>query len=505
MQRKAIPLLIALMIIALSGIIAIQYTWIKKSVTEKQALIDQKVLQAVSSVDEQLSNAGTIAFFNSFTTNDSMSLIISDSLITDTLGSTWSLHTLAEPIPTRDMRVQVVTSHHQLDSINAETHHVLHKTDSMMIGLQHIENELMMIDEVRGVFDQLRFESFMTGGDIRLDSSRIDKHLKSALASLELDTLVQWSLFDKTNGKYLMDISAETEFRYKMPLFKEDIIHPGKYEIHLNLLSNTNHLWQDIRSMIILSVLFVLIILSVFIFAVKLILKHKKISQIKSDFINNMTHEFKTPLASISLAADSIVHPNIITDQKRIADYIEIIHQEKSKLNQHVERILEVASLEKDAIEIPIEKVDLCDVIKDCCDDLKLLIQQHDVSLSMILPDVLNIKGNRFHLTQALVNIIENGIKYSTDKPNLKIELVQFEKTAELKITDRGIGMTPDQIKRVFDSFYRVQTGNLHNTKGFGLGLTYAKFVVEKLNGTIGIESKPQEGTTVTIKLPLYG
>jgi two-component system phosphate regulon sensor histidine kinase PhoR len=362
-----------------------------------------------------------------------------------------------------------------------------------------MEDELMRLEEVRTVFDNIRFETNPISGDFRLDSTRIHELLQKEFRSFKLDSAINWGVYDAAKNQFSIQPKEKVAFNYEVPLFKNDVIQPGRYILKLELVNNASMIWVDIRLMVFLSVIFILIILSVFVIALRLIIKHKKISQIKSDFINNMTHEFKTPLASISLAADSIIHPNVASDQSRIKEYVSIIQQEKTKLNQNVERILEVASLEKDAITFPEELINLTELIQQTVQNLQLVLQNKGGSISVLLTDSPQIRGSAFHLSQALSNILENSIKYSSKKPEIKISLTQQETRTEIKITDHGIGMTSDQLAKVFDSFYRAEAGNIHNTKGFGLGLTYSKFVIEKMGGKIEINSSLNKGTSVLV------
>jgi len=510
MRNKTIPILITVMIVALCGILFIQYLWIRKSITEKQALVDNKVVQAITNMDVQLSDFSTMALFTSV---DSFNFNLSDTVLRlESIDSPFFESPYPVPVPVnmqsaQNMQIKIISRHDETDSNTiSQTEIIRHQqiqADCMRVELEKIEDELYQLDEVRSVFDRIRFEVGPQMADLRLDSNRMASILKTELASFELDTLVNWGVYDKMDQDFVIEPNPETDFRYEIPLFKNDLVHPGRFILKLDLPNNTKLVWIDIRLMIFMSVLFMLIILTVFLYAVRLVIKHKKISQIKSDFINNMTHEFKTPLASISLAADSIVHPTILNDPTRIAAYVQIIHQEKSKLNQNVERILEVASLEKDAIILPAEKIDLSALIRESVKNLQLLIQHKNGTVSLNLVDNLFISGSSFHLTQALSNIIENGIKYSNEKPELTISLSRKDSTAEIQITDKGIGMNQEQLARVFDSFYRAETGNVHNTKGFGLGLTYARFIIEKMKGSIEIQSTPLQGTVVIIQFPL--
>ena len=183
--------------------------------------------------------------------------------------------------------------------------------------------------------------------------------------------------------------------------------------------------------------------------------------------------------------------------------FIFSIQSEKTKLNNQVERILEVASLNKDALEIPVSTIEIKTVITKALSNLSLLIEKEEAVINTQIEEGILVQGNAYHLENVLVNLIENGIKYSEGKAAISITFSQAENLAQIQVRDQGIGMTNDQQDKAFDNFYRVQSGNLHDTKGFGLGLSYSKLVIEKMNGSIQLSSKPGEGTTATINLKL--
>lgn len=505
MQKKALPFLIALMCLALAGIILIQFLWIRKSVREKQALIDSKVIQSISNTDLRLSDAGTIAFFTQTTSLPGSDTLIQSHKLDTILQDMSPMHLNNLPGAT-NYEVQVITTQQMQEDSALFTHTQIVSNqsvaDSIRIELSQIENELLQLEEVRTVFDRIRFEVDSGSVDLRLDSTRIDQTLKTELRSFELDTAIVWNVYDSQQQEFLFGSTTEASHSYKVPLFKNDVVHPGRYLLEMHFLSNEKLIWRDIQLMVYLSILFTIIILSAFLLSVKLILKHKKISQIKSDFINNMTHEFKTPLASISLAADSIVHPSVSGDPEKIKAYVQMIHEEKSKLNQNVERILEVASLEQSSFEFPLERVELSAILVKSLENLQLHLNQKRGTVETNLEQSVFIQGNAFHLIQAFSNVIENSIKYTEESPQINVLLKTNQTMATVVIRDFGIGMTPPQLERVFDSFYRAETGNIHNTKGFGLGLTYARYIIEKMQGKIGIESTYRKGTTVTIQFP---
>jgi len=356
------------------------------------------------------------------------------------------------------------------------------------------------INKAENIFDKIKLELSASKKDSRLDSLQFSKLLQMEFRINNIQPPIDWAVFDKKNNAYVIQPKRSSNFDYNIPLFTNDIISPGNFELKLNF-NNQKIIWGEIKVMIVLSFLFLIIMASVFGYSIKLALKHKKISQIKSDFINNMTHEFKTPLATISLASDSILHPNTNYNPESIKAYVKTIKNEQHKLNDYVERILEVASLNKNALEITIESIDLKSTIINAINKLNLIIKKKNVTIIFERKHECYILGNRFHLENVIVNLIENAIKYTDSLAKIDLSIEETFNSFILNISDSGIGMSKQQISKAFDVFYRAQTGNIHDTKGFGLGLSYCKLVIEKMGGTIELISEINKGTTVKITL----
>jgi two-component system phosphate regulon sensor histidine kinase PhoR len=232
--------------------------------------------------------------------------------------------------------------------------------------------------------------------------------------------------------------------------------------------------------------------------------KQKKISEIKTDFINNMTHEFKTPIATINLALDSIKNPKIINDQDKVLRYIKMIRDENKRMHGQVENVLRISRLEKNQIEINTEATDLHDVIEDAISHVSLLTLDKKGSITTHLEAIQSESlVNQFHMTNVLVNILENALKYSEDHPKIDVFTESTNKNLLIKIKDKGIGMSKNVQKHIFDKFYREQKGNIHDVKGHGLGLAYVKEIIDIHHGTVFVDSEKDKGSTFTVKLPL--
>lgn len=488
------------MSISLIGIVFIQYKWIDKAISEKQALIDNNVHQAVATVEEQLNDQRALTVIGG-ADMDFSELGMAALMGPLALGVEHheEFHYSTNSDSNVKMEIQVMASS---DSLEWNEHDkVLHNKIERHIITDLDSTTIIEVEEGLGqlesVINKIKLEFHAEGEDKRLDSSNVAELMNQELTAKDLGIMTDWGIFDNQEAKYIIHPAHGLHaLDYDIPLFTGDVIHPGRYDIQFSL-NKSDLIWKEIWLMVVLSLVFLLLITVVFGYSIKLVVKHKKISQIKSDFINNMTHEFKTPLASISLAADSILHPNNELTKENVQKYIGIIQTEKDKLNAQVERILEVAALNKGALEIAVEPISLKEIIEIAIQKFQLQQESGSVLINAKLADIA-VKANAFHLENVIVNLIDNGIKYSNGNAEI---IVESDATGRVSVTDKGIGMDGHQISKVFDNFYRVESGNLHNTKGFGLGLSYCKLVVNKMGGDITLASKLNQGTTVTIKL----
>lgn len=261
---------------------------------------------------------------------------------------------------------------------------------------------------------------------------------------------------------------------------------------------------QDIVIITLLSLVFTLIIIIGYMSAVYQLIRQRKISQMKSDFINNMTHEFKTPIATINLALDSIKNPKIINDQEKILRYVKMIRDENKRMHGQVENVLRISRLKKKQVEINKEALDMHDVINDAISHVSLLSNDKKGTITTDFEAIQSeILVNQFHMTNVLVNMLENALKYSDNRPKIDVFTQNTNKNLIIKIIDEGIGISKNAQKQIFNKFYREQKGNIHDVKGHGLGLAYVKEILDSHHGTVFVESEKGKGSTFTIKLPL--
>ena len=264
--------------------------------------------------------------------------------------------------------------------------------------------------------------------------------------------------------------------------------------------------YKSLQWRIATSIAFTIIILAAFYLTVRTMLRQKKLAKIKNDFINNMTHEFKTPIATISLAVDAMRNEKVLEDRIKMGYFSSIIKEENQRMNRQVETILKASQLEKQEVDLNMKPVHVHEVIKDVVDNFALQLEDKKGKVELALNaqnDIID--ADEVHLSNLVNNLVDNALKYSKENtaPVVKVTTQSNGKKFSLKIEDNGIGMNRDTLKKIFERFYRAHTGNIHNVKGFGLGLSYVKTMVEAHDGDIKAESILGKGSTFTVDLPL--
>lgn len=282
-----------------------------------------------------------------------------------------------------------------------------------------------------------------------------------------------------------------------MPTWKDDGYYFGVQfsRIEANLISQMG-IWIYSSAVMIVVIFF-------FVYTLLVILKQKRLSEIQKDFINNMTHEFKTPLSTIAISSEVLRDPKIINTPDRLLNYATIIENETNRLRQHVERVLQMARLEKSDVALKNERLDVHELIRDAVQNSSVLLQEKRGTVDLHLNATQRlINADKLHFTNVLFNLIDNAIKYNRESPKLTIATGNVNGVVFIEVKDNGIGISEENQRKIFHQFYRVPTGNLHDVKGFGLGLNYVKRMVEALRGKISVESNLNEGSTFKIILP---
>lgn len=270
------------------------------------------------------------------------------------------------------------------------------------------------------------------------------------------------------------------------------VLFPGK---SANMLSS---MWLVLgfTALMLLTVAF-------FIYSIFVILRQKQLSELQRDFINNMTHEFKTPISTINISTDVFLKNEKIQEDPRLHRYAGIIKEQVLRLNTQVEKVLQLAKIERDNIELNVEEIDLAELIHSISPSIELKVNDKEGFLHLDLQaSNARVKADKLHLTNILHNLVDNGVKYSKEKPDIHIRLFNEEGFLVLSVEDNGIGIPKEHQKRVFDKFHRVPTGNVHNVKGFGLGLFYVKTMCKEHKWKLSLESELGKGTIISIRMP---
>lgn len=261
-----------------------------------------------------------------------------------------------------------------------------------------------------------------------------------------------------------------------------------------------NIIWKQMYWMVLGAIVFTIIIFAAFFITLRALLNQKKLSEIKSDFINNMTHEFKTPLATISLAVDALKNEKVINDRAKMDYFSGIIKDENKRMNKQVETILQAALLDKQEIQLNEKPLHAHELIKAAINNINLPLAEKNGKLEVHL-DATNdlILGDEVHFINIINNLLDNAVKYSKDNLLIKLTTSNFNSHLRIKIEDNGIGMNKETLHRIFEKFYRAHTGNIHNVKGFGLGLSYVKTIVDAHKGKIKADSTSGKGSCFTM------
>ena len=340
----------------------------------------------------------------------------------------------------------------------------------------------------------------------RLNIQELDFVIKSEFNAKMIITPYEFQILDNgLSTKIKSNNFKENQegFRYAIPIFQDE---KGirNYELIVSFPEKDKYVFSSILSVGGLTLFLTLFIVFVSTSALYQIVQQKKISEIKTDFINNMSHEFKTPIATINLALDAISNPKSLKTPNKLIQYANLIREENNRMLIQVENVLRISQLQKSNETIHKKSIDLHKIILEATNHVQLLLKDKGGILNTNL-NASNylINGNKDHITNIIINLMDNAIKYCDKKPNIKIETYNQKNDLIFTVSDNGIGMTPNVQKKIFDKFYRATSGNIHNIKGHGLGLSYVKKIVDLHKGKIILESKFGVGTNFIITLPL--
>jgi two-component system, OmpR family, phosphate regulon sensor histidine kinase PhoR len=352
--------------------------------------------------------------------------------------------------------------------------------------------------------EQLSTNYFVVQVNGDVDASLLEFLLRSEFEKRNIKADFEYGVYDCSHekmkyGNYVpLQTSKEKVTSQTLPTWKHYAYYFGvQFPNRESHLLNQMGIWS-------FSSVVLLVVIVFFAYTLFVILKQKRLSEIQKDFINNMTHEFKTPISTIAVSTEVLKDPNILHQPERLLNYTTIIEKENTRLKQQVERVLQMARLEKEDIGLKKELVDVHQIIQEAIKNTSTSLHEKKGAINCDLKaEQFNVEADKLHLTNVLYNLIDNAIKYCTNAPQIQISTRSENKCLVIEVRDNGIGISAENQKYVFQKFYRVPTGNVHDVKGFGIGLNYVKSVVSAHKGNVKLESELGQGSTFKIYLPL--
>jgi len=519
MSKKIFVLLIVLMSLSLIGIIFVQSFFINNSIENENKNFTLSVKRSLTYVSKAIEDYEFRSYFEKlqpYLNNDNKanSSIIKQLFITEeddindktirhrntVLEELYKVPSLFNEIDTDSFSISKLYSEKITETYN----------NTIIDGVRRIDPETRLREYASlGTLDKQMYEDTFKGllkdkpVYKRISAKQIERLLRRELKDEGINLDFEFAIYDDDLATKIQTQNFEKKDAFGIPVFL-DINKESSYNLWVDFPERKKYLLSSILWMIVLSIVFTSIIVIAYASAIYQLIKQRQISQIKTDFINNMTHEFKTPIATINLALDSIKNPKIIGDQEKVLRYLGMIKEENKRMHAQVENVLRISKLDKNELNISKERLELHDLVEDAITHVELIVEDRQGYVKTHLnAEKSSVLANETHFTNVIVNILDNAIKYSDDAPKIDVYTENAGPNIILKVVDQGNGMSKTVAKRVFEKFYREHTGNVHNVKGHGLGLAYVKKIVDDHQGHISVESEKGKGSTFIIKMPL--
>jgi two-component system, OmpR family, phosphate regulon sensor histidine kinase PhoR len=516
MKYRRFRWLLAGMSLALTGIILLQVYWLAKAYRAEENRFSALVRTAVADATMKLEGREALTLLSK-----AMISLPEDSLVTDTVIAFHQHVVAAPPMPPMPPAPPAMHAHpsdsesrlvmHEMrvagDCMRVATERMKEAGDSFNMAMERTNvvvvqraNRLKTaVKDVYMRYVQAPGKTFhrVTRDDIR---QALDTSFRLAGISAPYAYLVTGpgadSLHPVRDGSERQRI---LEQGVSVPLFPADL-HAGSQALVVRVDNDALRILGALFPQLAIALVLTSALVLVFFFTYREALRQKKISEIRNDFINNMTHEFKTPIATISLAADTVLNPAVTGDAEKVRHFTEVIKRENRRMNEQVEKVLELALAERNELRLEKEPVDVCAVVARAVQAIALQVTARggDIRSSGNCPGFV-IDGDAFHLERAFLNILDNAVKYSPSGPQVVVSCEAAGDTLAVLISDNGVGFPEEEAEKIFDRFYRVSLGDRHDVKGFGLGLSYAKTIFSRHGAVIAAESKPGQGSTFTV------
>ncbi len=540
MKKMKVRLVIGLMGIAVAGLILIQIIWITKAIEVNKEIFSRHVNDALQNVAMKLERKDAFAFVSTKSMKDT-------SIIPDVGVKTLSPSAL-KPYLLRDLRrlkyadyaltdvpVEFTDEHKHIPSLQQPPAFPVEEAEEEdHIFLPEETPEIPDLDFVTGPEDIEEIAGLESTEDVnkvlkkkyllqklavdlarrksplqqRLDFRQMDNFLADELRNRNITLPYEYGVYQEYTGNFIYSSAGENNAElersiYQAQLFPNDFFLEPNY-IKLHFPGQNMFILHKISAILGSSLVFIAIIIFTFLWMMRSFLEQKKLSEMKTDFINNMTHEFKTPITTIALASEALRDTQVQKNETRLNRLAGVIQEENKRLEGQVERVLQIARLQTGEIKLNKQAVNIHHIIEKAIEQVSLIVEEKQGQISCSLnAEKAIVEADNVHLTNIIYNLLDNATKYAMDKPSIIIQSYNSGPRIVIEITDNGIGMSQEEQKRIFEQFYRVPTGNIHNVKGFGLGLSYVKTMLQAHNGSIQVKSAPGKGSTFTFTLPL--
>ena len=503
MDKNKFLLIVILTVISMVSILLVQFSWISQINELNNERFEKDINDVLFTVNQKLEEREILIL-----TRENLEAKFKISRSNETGGvelieSIFSKRTIQDgEIETKQNSLQfdLESSNKNVDSddnINASI---------LVEDFNEITVDTLIQKQIDKVLDrsemiQIILNKLLTGDrniKTELNKKSIEKLIKTSLKQKNIDMDFEYLLLDNEKNNILLSNTEDDKIlksSFSISLFQNDLID-SNLVLFLDFPLKNSYLRDNNIYSLAFSFIFILLIALSFYYVVVKAFQLKKLSEIKNDFIDNMTHELKTPISTISLACEAM-----IDNKKNKNDYVKIIDEENKRLGHQVERVLNIARTEKQSYKIDKSSVNIHEIIEESINVFRFKLEKKGGKIvNKLNAENPIINGNKSHLVNVFNNLIENGIKYSKDKPVITIESRNDESSMEISIKDNGIGIKKNNLDKIFDKFYREPQGNIHNVKGFGLGLSYVKNIVDKLNAKIFVKSKYGHGSVFTLK-----
>lgn len=504
-KKRMITGIVLLMAISLITIILLQTIHLVKSYNRSKEMIDRGVSEAISRTLITLQKHDAIFFvYDRLNQNNK---VIDSIFPIDPYMTQLGLNPAFTQVSGGGMEIQIRSQ----SGSNADK--MTYSFYSGFSDLSAVESFMyQQFSEKEMNFDQIvmqletEFMQRQIPVEKRFNSATVIDILRKSLLSMGLDLDFEFAITDdNTNIK----LSSENFDIEKVDECYKFNMMPGSLFSNPDVLmvyfpTKKQYTLQSIYAQLATSVFLVLIFIITFGITFYALVRQKKLSDVKNDFINNMTHEFKTPIATIKLAAASLKNDKSHSNPTVMSNMLDIITQETNRMNSHVEQVLQMAVLDKQNLVIKKQQENINDLVTDSVNNIEIIVNEKGGSIILDLcEDDTFLKVDRDLMSNVFNNLLDNAVKYSQDAPEISVKTYFRSNKFNISVSDKGMGMTKEVVNNIFDKFYRAPTGNVHNIKGFGLGLNYAREIVIAHKGSITVRSSPGKGSTFTVSLPL--